>query len=91
MWADGVTGELAGASDTHFVTAEYLEEFAAPMKVRVVRYDAGARTKKLAEFRADGLAGQVRAIGNRAAWVNPDREVVLAPLAGGDRTAFKPF
>jgi len=92
LWADAVRGTLTGASDAHFITEELVDNFPdAPNRVIIRRFDQDAKEKKLAEFRQDGLAGQSRIIGDRAAWVNPDREIVLAPLAGGDRTIFKPY
>lgn len=92
VWADSVIGILAGANDEHFVTEEFVERYPdAANKYKVRRYDLNGSVRVLAEFRADGLAGQTTVIGDRAAWVNPERKVVLAPLAGGDRTIFEPF
>lgn len=92
VWADSVVGILAGANDEHFVTEEFVERYPdAANKYKVRRYDLNGSVRVLAEFRADGLAGQTTVIGDRAAWVNPERKVVLAPLAGGDRTIFEPF
>lgn len=90
--AESVSGMLAGATDTHVITEEYFTERpGAATRIRVMRYDADGGVRKLADFRADGLAGQTTVIGNRAAWVNPEREIVLAPVAGGDRTSFRPY
>lgn len=92
VWIDAAVGVLAGASDGYFVTQEYLDLLPeASNRIIVRRYAADGTVKKLADFRADGLAGQTHVIGDRAAWVNPDREIVLAPLAGGDRTLFSPY
>ncbi len=57
----------------------------------MVRYDADGKRKKLAEFNADGFAGQSQILGGRAVWVNPDRRIVIQPLTGGDRKIFRPF
>ncbi len=90
--AESAGGLLAGATDSHVITEEIVEpQGNSAARIRVIRYDASGRGQKLAEFRADGLAGQTTVLGGRAAWVNPDREIVLAPVAGGDRTAFRPF
>ncbi|NOT00284.1 MAG: hypothetical protein HOP29_06615 [Phycisphaerales bacterium] len=92
LWVDGVVGRMAGASDEFFVTEETVYRLPqAPDKLVIRRYDADGRMRQLASFRADGLAGQTRVIGSRVAWVNPERRVVLAPLAGGDRITFRPF
>ncbi|MCC7292028.1 MAG: hypothetical protein IT449_08215 [Phycisphaerales bacterium] len=92
VWADSVVGRLVGATDDFFITEERVENFPDEAnRIVVRRYNAEGVVTQLADFRADGLAGQSRILGNRAAWVNPDREIVLAPLAGGDRTQFKPF
>ncbi len=92
VWSDGVRGVLAGATDEHFVTEEFVVgESDTPDRWLVRKYNANGSSRKLAGFRADGLAGQTRVIGNRAAWVNPDREIVLAPLSGGERNSFRPF
>ncbi len=89
--ADGVIGHLVGATDTHFVTEEQYTRDNGVNRIRIRRYDEDARMRVLADFRADGLAGQTRVLGDRAAWVNPDRKVVLAPLDGRDRAIFRPF
>lgn len=92
VWADSVIGQLVGATDDFFITEERVENFPDEAnRIVIRRYNAEGVATKLADFRADGLAGQSRILGNRAAWVNPDREIVLAPLAGGDRKQFKPF
>jgi hypothetical protein len=92
VWADGVVGQLTGATDTAFVTEEYVDRWPRrPNQIVIRRYQEDGRSKKLATFRANGLAGQSQVIGNHAAWVNNDREIVLAPLTGGNRTIFRPF
>jgi len=88
-WLESTAGELAGATDSWLVTEERLyNERTGVERIAVHRYDQAGQHRKLAEFRADGLAGQTCIIGGYAAWVNPDRQVVLAPLAGGARTIF---
>jgi hypothetical protein len=90
--ADAVRGRLVGGSDEYLLTQESIRDgFSRPERIRVRRYDPQGREKQLAEFRASGLAGQARILGDRAVWVNPERRVVSAPLAGGDRTIFAPF
>ena len=92
LWADAVPGVLAGANDDYFVVEEtQYNDIADPTRIIVRKYDSEGRGKKLAEFRADGLAGQTTVLGNRVAWVNADRRVVIAPLSGGDRISFRPF
>lgn len=92
LWADAVPGVLAGANDSYFVVEEsQYNDIAEPTRIIVRKYDSEGRGKKLAEFRADGLAGQTTVLGDRVAWVNADRRVVVAPLSGGDRISFRPF
>lgn len=92
LWADAVEGDLVGASDEFLLTEEYIDRSPdKPDRIAVVRYDAEGKRKKLAEFNADGFAGQSQILGDRAVWVNPDRRIVIQPLAGGDRKIFKPF
>lgn len=91
VWVDAVDGRLAGASDTHFVTQQRIIRVNKDDKIEIRRYDAEGKSKELADFSADGQAGQARVLGNFAAWVNPKREVVLSPLTGGDKIKFDPF
>jgi len=91
VWVDSAAGWLAGATDDYFVTEEYAEQDNGVERITVRRYDLDGAAHELANFRADGLAGQTQVIGNSAAWVNPERRVTLAPLAGGSRTQFRPF
>ncbi|MBN2559882.1 MAG: hypothetical protein JXQ75_03005 [Phycisphaerae bacterium] len=98
VWSDSVLGELAGATDDFLLTQEQIA-YGPPIvnpdnkadMIIVRRYDRDGKSRKLAEFRWTGLSGQAQVIGNRAAWVKPNRKIVLAPLDGGDRTTFKPF
>jgi hypothetical protein len=92
LWTESTAGELVGASDSWLVTEEWVyNDSTGAERIAVHRYDQDGGHTKLAEFRADGLAGQTCIIGDYAAWVNPDRQVVLAPLAGGSRKIFQPF
>ncbi len=91
VWADAVAGELAGASDEFFVTATYIANQGKPDRIAVTRYGADGKSKELARFDANGFAGQTQVLGNRVIWVNPDRKIVIQPLAGGERDLFKPF
>ncbi len=91
VWAPSVNGRLTGAADDFFLTEEVIEERGEPTRIAVFRYNDDGTSKRLARFRADGLAGQSRIIGDRAVWVNKDRRIVVAPLVGGDRTIIKPF
>lgn len=91
VWADAVAGQLAGASDGFFVTETYIDNQGKPDRIAVTRYDLDGRSKELARFNANGFAGQTQVLGNRVIWVNPDRKIVIQPLAGGERDIFKPF
>lgn len=91
--SEGVLGTLAGATDEFLLTEEYLyraEDGKADL-IRIRRIDMDGKVKQLAEFKANGLAGQARVIGNRAVWVNAERKIVIAPFDNRDRNAFKPF
>jgi hypothetical protein len=92
-WVDAAEGELAGASDTFFVMQELnprtLEK---PDQIIVRRFDAEGRAKKLADFRADGLAGQATILGDRVVFVNDERRIVVVPLLRDeDRRSYAPF
>ncbi|HPF37689.1 MAG TPA: hypothetical protein P5081_04970 [Phycisphaerae bacterium] len=91
--SEGVLGRLAGATDDFLLTEEFIDRSAEdkPAKYRIRRIDMNGATKQLAEFKAVGLAGQARVVGNRAIWVNPERKIVIAPFDNRDRTAFKPY
>jgi len=92
VWREDAQGTLAGANDNYFVTELYTyNDVTNVERISVYRYDASGNEKRLANFRADGLAGQTCILGDNAAWVNPDRDVILAPLAGGSRAQFRPF
>lgn len=91
VWVDLVSGQLAGATDTYLVMEHQYVNDNGVGRIAVRRIDSEGMEKELADFRFDGLAGQSQVIGDQAAWVNPDRKVVLAPLAGGDRISFRPF
>ena len=84
-------GDLVGAGEGYFVTEAHVFQSNGVERIEVRRYDAEGGAKVLARFRADGLAGQTRVVGSSVVWVNPERKIVLAPLAGGDRTIFKLF
>lgn len=91
-WADAVDGKLTGAADNHFLTEEYVlgnNNMTERIVIRLREVEGNER--KLADFRADGLAGQSCILGDRAIFVNPDRRIVVAPLDGGDRVNFRPF
>ncbi|MCB9854022.1 MAG: hypothetical protein H6819_13050 [Phycisphaerales bacterium] len=91
--SEGLVGRLAGATDEFLLTEEYVYRNdngkADLIKVRRIANDG--KEKKLGEFKANGLAGQARVIGNRAVWVNANREIVIAPFDNRDRNSFKPF
>jgi hypothetical protein len=90
--SEAVIGRLVGGDDDRFVTEEYVRRLPQQAdRIKIRRYDADGKVKELASFRADGLAGQTTVMGDRAVWVNPERKIVIAPLAGGDRTIVKPF
>lgn len=91
VWADSAAGTFVGANDEYFVTEEYTEREDGALLYTVRRFDQQGREKKLATFRADGLAGQATVLGDRVVWVNSERKIVIAPLAGGDRLSFRPY
>ena len=92
VWADGVSSEPVGASDEFFITQEHQVRLPSePDRFIIRRYDRAGGVRELARFRDTGLSGQATVLGDRAAWVNPERRVLLAPLAGGDRIRFSPF
>lgn len=90
--ADAIGAFVTGAADDFFLAEEIVfANNGNTERVAIFRYDNVGNRKKLAEFRKDGLAGQSRIIGDRAVWVNRERRIIIAPLAGGDRTSFRPF
>lgn len=90
--AEGVAGDLAGASDAYFLTQELVERMPDHADQIVIRrFDSDGKEKKLADFRSTGLAGQATILGDRAVWVNPARRIFVAPLAGGARRDFAPY
>lgn len=91
VWTDSALGFLAGANDEFFLTEEFTENRNGAGIYVIRRFDEQGREKKLATFRADGLAGQATVVGDRAVWVTPDRRIVIAPLPGGDRLSFRPY
>jgi len=92
VWADAVPGWLAGAADGHFLIEEY---FTAgnnvTNRIRLRLHEVGGRIRELANFRADGLAGQAHILGNRVVFVNDERRVVTVPLGRGERRSFAPY
>ena len=60
-------------------------------RIAIRRYDTTGEMKEVADIRADGLAGQARIAGERAVFVNPSRNIVVAPLAGGSRKEYTPY
>lgn len=91
--SEGVLGRLAGATDEYLLTEEFVERFEENKAdlYRIRRIDMNGKVKQLGEFKANGLAGQARVVGNRAVWVNADRKIVIAPFDNRDRNSFKPF
>lgn len=91
-WVDAARGRLAGATDDYVVTEERVDRFPnKPDRLVIRKYDIDGKPKQMADFRADGFAGQTRVLGDRVVWVNPDRRIVVQPLPGGDRKIFRPF
>lgn len=92
-WVDVAEGELRGASDTFFVMQELdPRTIDKPDQIIVRRFDLEGRAKKLADFRADGLAGQAAILGDRVVFVNDERRIVVVPLLGDeDRRSYAPF
>ena len=92
LLATGVEGRLAGASDDYFLIQDhYYASNDITGRISIVRYDRAGNHKELADFRAQGRAGQAQIAGDNAVWVNKDREIIIAPLSGGNRTTVKPF
>lgn len=92
IWADAVPGRLAGATDDHFVTeTTEIGSNGRTFRVVVRRYEVAGGSRVLADFRADGLAGQTMVLGNRAVFVNADRRIVVVPFDGGERFNFRPY
>lgn len=91
VWTTDARGTLAGATDDFLVTEEAYVNDRGVGRFTVRRYDAAGAADELADFRADGLAGQSQIIGTDAVWVNDSRHVLVQPLAGGDRRSFRPF
>lgn len=90
--ADAIPGALAGATDTVLVTQEYTQDsLASPWRITIRRHTPEEPDKVLAEFRADGLAGQARILGDRIVFVNRERKIVVASLVGEGRTNFEPY
>ena len=91
-WADAVAGSLSGASDGYFLMEERtLADNDITERITIRLYELGGRDRKLADFRADGLAGQSCILGDRVVFVNTDRRIVLVPLDGSGRSSFRPF
>jgi hypothetical protein len=92
VWADAVSGRLTGATDDHFLTEEYrLGSNNITERIYIRLHEVGGRVRNLADFRADGLAGQSRILGDRVVFVNAQRRIVIVPIYAGERTSFKPF
>lgn len=92
VWVDAVAGELAGAHDDFFVTQETIFPASGrPERIAIRRYDSAGRSRVLADFRAHGLAGQARILGNRVVFVNAQRRIVAVPLTGGGRTSYAAY
>lgn len=90
LWADAVDGRIAGASDEYFITeTATLGRNDRTWRIMIRRYDAAGAVKTLADFRADGLAGQTMVLGDRVVFVNADAKVVVVPFQGG-RFNFQP-
>ncbi len=90
VWAEAVAGELAGATERFFVTQERrVRERSDKIVITRHEMDTG-RSRQVADFRADGRAGQARVIGNRIVFVNDERRIVTVPLDGGERRSFGP-
>ena len=89
---EDLPGEFAGASDDFVLSEEWFTVGDnGRNRLAVWRESFDGARKKIAEFDADGFAGQTRVVGDDAVWVNPERRIVLQPLAGGDRKIIEPF
>lgn len=89
--ADAAIGTLAGATDTQFVTEAYRSNVLGVERIEIRRYDADGKSKEIADFRADGLAGQTCVLGDRIVYVNAKRQIVTVPFSGGDGHSYAPY
>jgi len=89
---ESAVGLLVGATDDVFATEQIRAHQDRPYnKVFIRRYEEDGRVREMADFRADGLAGQTLVAGQRMIWVDPDRRIVVHDLITGDREDYKPF
>lgn len=89
---ESAVGLLVGATDDVFATEQLRPHRDRPYsKVFIRRYEEDGREREMADFRADGLAGQTLVAGQRMIWVDPDRRIVIHDLITGDREDYKPF
>lgn len=91
VWTDAVRGRLAGANDRYWITQRIERRDRGTEIVIIERHESGAATRRLADFRNDGRAGQTRVLGDRVVFVNADRKIVVVPLDGSGRFNFNPF
>jgi hypothetical protein len=90
-WLDSVTGDLRGATDAYVVMEESTDTRAGVTRLAIRRYDSEGAVMLVADFRADGLAGQTRVVGDRILYVNPSRRIVTVSLMGAGRHAYAPY
>jgi hypothetical protein len=91
LWADAIAGTLTGATDTQFLTQQRIYRENRRDNLAIDLHEPGKQARRLATFSADGQAGQAKIMGANAVWVNPDRQILIAPLAGGDRIRMAPY
>lgn len=91
LWADAVDGRIAGATDEYFITeTSTIGRNNVTWRIVIRRYDSTGAAKTLADFRADGLAGQTMVMGDRVVFVNAEARIVVVPFQGGGRFNFRP-
>jgi hypothetical protein len=93
LWAEQVPGNLRGATREYFLTVEgtlgFL--FGTPGPITIRRHDREGHAVKLDEFPFTAGTGGAHVIGDWAVWTNETWQIVLEPLAGGDRRVIDPF
>lgn len=89
---DIISGRLAGATDTVFVSEEsFTADNGVTGRLAIRRHDADGTVAELADIRDDRRAGQTFVAGERAVFVNDDQKIVVVPLNGGERFNFSAF
>ncbi len=93
LWAERVPGNLRGATREYFLVVDGRLGFvfAPPAPITIRRYDREGNAVKLDEFPFTAGTGAAHVIGDWAVWTNGTWQIVLEPLAGGERRIIDPF